>query len=346
MSDTSGPLPAGRQLAVTWGLDRTYGGMTSALLRRSRGFAQFGGIPVEILTFDARDDYPAIVETLRADGRLSPALSVRNLWDDMTDAPASDAPREAKRSSLAGFDPLPGTERTSIRRSPSGEVLQVDRRRPDGTLALTDRRDTRERGTRGGRSILLCDAQGEPLFGFTPANPFYHWWLDTVAGDDDAFHLVDSKTAAAIVAGYQRPHATRVHILHNSHLQGESRPWGPVRLSRRQVLTSLEDFDAVVVLSERQRDDIRLLLGEVSSLEVVPNAAPLPTTPLTDPRDPALGVVLASLDDRKRVDDAVRGLAAARAAGSPARLDVYGDGPRRAELEGLAAELGVADAVR
>ncbi len=320
--------------------------MTSAMLRRSRGFARFSGTPVEVLTFDARDDYPQIEADLRSDGRLSPELTVRNLWDDLTRMAAPASAAGANRSALDGFDPLPPGGRTSVRLSARGAVLQVDRRRDDGTLAVSDRRDVNDPGKPGGRSIVLCDAEGEPVLGFPRANALYSWWLDTVIDGEESFLLVDSKTAAGVVAGYRSPSATRVHILHNSHLAGESRPWGRVRSSRRQTLTRLEDFDAVVVLSERQRADIELLLGRTSGLEVVPNAAPLPDSPPTSPRDPALGVVLASLDDRKRIGDAVRAIAAARAAGSPVRLDVYGDGPRRGELESLATELGVAEHVR
>ncbi|WP_210480228.1 glycosyltransferase [Naasia sp. SYSU D00948] len=346
MSIASAPLPSGRQFAVLWGLERTFGGMTSAMLRRSRTFAQSTGAPVDILTFDARDDYDRIVSDLRADGRLDPLLRVRNLWDELTDAPARPGPPAGtKAAALDGFAPLPAGGRTSLRRAADGTLLQLDRRRPDGTLAISDRRDTRVPGELGGRSIVLCDAAGVPVFGFTRARPFYHWWLDTVLGDEDAFLVVDSKAAAGALLEYRSPRATRIHVLHNSHLDGESRPWAPLKPTRIDVLPRLDDLDAVVVLSERQRDDLAVLLGRSDAVHVVPNAAALPTPSPPEPRDPLRGVLLGSLIDRKRVDDAIRAVALARESGADVRLDVYGEGPLRPELEALVAELGVAGPV-
>ncbi|BDZ45630.1 hypothetical protein GCM10025866_15390 [Naasia aerilata] len=322
-------LPHGRQFALTWGLTREFGGMTGAMLRRSRSFARLAGAPVDVLTFDQQDDYPDLVEHLRAGGLLDEGIAVRNLWDEVT--AATDRPataRGAKPAALDRFDPLPPTDDgTHARRSENGTLLQIDRRRPDGTLALSDIRDTRERGRVGGRSIVLCDGDGRPVFGFTRVWPFYRWWLDQVIGDEDAFLLVDSKTTADFLVGYRNPHATLVHIVHNSHLEGEDRPWGRIKTARRGPLTHLEDFDAVVLLSERQRDDVRVLLGPAESLEVVPNSAPLPTPHAAAPRDPHLGVVLASLDERKRVDHAVRAVESARAGALPPGSTSTATGP-------------------
>ncbi len=46
------PFPPGRQFAVTWSIPHGFGGMTNALLHRSRAFVQLAGQPVDVLTFD------------------------------------------------------------------------------------------------------------------------------------------------------------------------------------------------------------------------------------------------------------------------------------------------------
>lgn len=341
-------LPKGRQFALTWGLTREFGGMTSALLRRSRAFAELAGTPVDILTFDPRDDYPAIEGDLRETGQLAPAVTVRNMWDELTAATdRPSAPAGAKPAALARFAPLPATGgRTVLRHAHDGTLLQLDRRREDGSLALSDRRDTHAHGSLGGRSIVLCDAAGRPVFGFTRPWPFYHWWLDTVIGDEDSFLIVDSKTTANFLVDYRNPKATRVHVMHNSHLAGDRRPGERVKGSRRQVLARLDDFDAVALLSERQRDDVRALLGPSTALQVVSNAAPLPASPAPTEHDPLLGVMLGSLDGRKRIGHAVHAVQAVRSRGIGVRLDIYGEGPDRPSLERTIGELGLGEVVR
>ena len=75
---------------------------------------------------------------------------------------------------------------------------------------------------------------------------------------------------------------------------------------------------------------------------VVPNASPierLRDAPL--PRDPRSGVMLASLNTRKRI-----GLAVAAVAEAGVSLDVYGEGPERTVVEEQIAALGADARVR
>src|SRR5699024_1589412 len=62
-------------------------------------------------------------------------------------------------------------------------------------------------------------------------------------------------------------------------------------------------------------------------------------------RERARFVVLARLEEQKRVEHAIKALALVRGRESEARLDVYGDGSKLGELRQLAQARGVADAV-
>ncbi|MFD1715310.1 glycosyltransferase [Amnibacterium flavum] len=338
-------LPHGRQFALTWGVSTEFGGMTSAMLRRSRAFATLASSPVDVLTFDVRDDYATVNAVLRGDGRLIDGVRLRNFWDELTETTELPSLRGAKKKALEGFSPLPGDGRTLRRTDSAGAVLQIDRHRADGSLALSDRRDVDQPGRAGGRSLVLCNADGQPVVGFTGARAAYRAWLDLVVGDHDSFFIVDSKTAAPIVAGYSNPRVARIHLLHSSHLAGEHRPWDVVKASRREALAQIAGFDAIVALSERQRDDLDTMFSLGDRLEVVPNSTGLPSAAPRLDRDPRAGVVVGSVDERKRVDHAVEALGRARAVGSEAVLDVYGDGPSVPRLVDAIGSNGLQSAV-
>ena len=274
--------------------------MTTALVHRSHLFAA-AGRPVTILTFEVRDE-PV---------RSASGIPVLNVWQWLREQPV--APGKLKHELTPG-----GTRYDS-----EGRVLQLDHYRADGTLAVSDRRDLRERGVLGGRAIVVCDATGAPVRSFGRAWALYRWWLDQVTHKETSFLIVDSKTAANALMTYQRPHATVVHVVHNTHLAAGSTD---LRASRRQVFENLDSFDRVVVLTESQRRDIG-----AENLAVIPNSLRLPP-PAHGDRDGV--VVLASLTGRKRVHHAIR---AAAAAGVP--LEVFGDGPLRARLEALGGEV-------
>jgi len=306
---------------LTWSIPDDFGGMTSALLRRSRAFVRLGGVAVDVLTLDARPDYPSVEARLRAAGELVDGVRLVNLWDWLRDAPL-DA---ADTLDLSGFHPLGGTGEAGgtrdgnvlnrTRTAADGGVLQVDHYREDGTLVASDRRDTAQRGRPGGRSVVLCGADGAPVRSFASAWALYRWWLDALRQREPSYIVVDSKTVARFAPTYRRKRAVVVHVVHNSHLQGD----GGLRESRREAFENLDRFDAVVVLTEHQRRDIEARFGEQPGLTVIPNSCALPAVPARGER--AGGVVLSSLTSRKRVDHAMR---AATAAG--ATLDVFGSG--------------------
>jgi poly(glycerol-phosphate) alpha-glucosyltransferase len=346
MTRTSRILASTRHFAVTWGLPEDFGGMTSVVLRRSAGFADTGA-PVTVLTFDDRLDTPVAVAALRDRGVLAPGVDVLHLWDWLASTPLLPAPGTddlpfspiesgADEDGRVVETELAGVVRRRERRAEDGTLLQVDRYRPDGTLLASDLRDVDERGRLGGRSVIVCDTDGTPVRGFTSVWGLYRHWLDRVTDKQRSMLIVDSKTAARFVRGYHRKHVATVHVVHSSHRAGDGEPGQPLKQSRREVLEKAEEFDAVVVLTERQRLDLAADLGPAANIAVVPNAGSLDAVlraPLARSTD--RGVVLASLTPRKRVHDAV---AAAALANAP--LDVYGEGPERHTLQQQILRLG------
>ena len=313
---------------MTWGIPDSYGGMTTALLQRSRAFVRLGGVSVDVLTFEAGRDYDEVRARLRKRGELIDGVRLLNLYEWLCEHPLPGGTLRLDRDVFTPLRESPGWPRYAASRlldhryADDGTVLQVDHYREDGTLLLSDRRDTRVRGRLGGRSIVLCDERGVPVRSWARIHHLYRAWLDALTARQLSFIIVDSKTSANFMLDYRRPHVITAHVVHNSHLARADEPLGAVRASRRAVFERLEAFDIVAVLSERQRHDVMAARGEHPGLDVIANPrASVPRGPRR--RDPRGGIVLASLTARKRVDHAVR-----VAARSGVRLDVFGDGDR------------------
>jgi glycosyltransferase involved in cell wall biosynthesis len=103
----------------------------------------------------------------------------------------------------------------------------------------------------------------------------------------------------------------------------------------------------IVALSDDERAaGLDARVGRPEQYRVVPNGVPLERFAL--PRVPVRGRILmvGRLAPPKRPDLALRALAAVLEKFPEAELHVVGDGPLRAEAERLAAELGLAEAVR
>jgi poly(glycerol-phosphate) alpha-glucosyltransferase len=336
---------------MTWSVPEQFGGMTSALLHRSRAFVRLGGVPVDVLTFDPQLDSVAVERRLRQSGELIDGMRLLNLYDWFRTTPVGADAGGSLDLRHHPFRPLESAPagRTRTRSAPDGSLLQIDHYRADGTLVVSDRRDVTEPGRLGGRVVVLCDAAGNPVRSWTGIWGLYRFWLDELRSREPSFFIVDSKTVAPFAMTYRRKRAVMLHLVHASHLVGTD-PTGPLRESRREVFEHLGEtppngFDSVVLLTERQRDDVVARFGETPKLVVIPNSRDFPARGAVLRGPVGHGVVLASLTSRKRVDHAIRAVAEAAARVPGVALDVFGEGEARTSLEGLVGELQGVDVV-
>lgn len=328
-------LPPGRQFALTWSVPREYGGLTAALLQRSRLFARFGASPVHVLTCDDREDRAAVAVELSRRDALGEGVRLTNLWewlrhDDLRGRAVGAGAGFAPLSDAAEGESAGGVLVRRIRRDAEGAVQQIDHLRDDGTLAASDRRDVPHASGRARRVIVTCDADGAPRAAWRGVRELYAAWLDRLTAGDRAFLLVDSKAMARFAAGYRRAHVVVLHVVHGSHLTDDGTA---VRASRAEVFSRLSAFDAVVFCTARQAGDVRRAVGPLPLLAAVPH--PVRVAARVDATTPRHGaVVLARLEPIKRVGHAVDAVELARRRVPSLTLDVYGDGPARAGLEG------------
>lgn len=341
MSEVS--LPPGSHYAVMWGIPEKYAGMTSAMLHRSRAFVRLANTPVTIVTYEFRDDYAAVRKQLADRGDMIDGISLINLWEDLrswdparlaASAPAFDEDPSATFSPLDQRGDHAHPVRNTLRRS-DGHIDQVDYFRSDGSLLVSDRRDITD-GPQ--RAVTLCDHDGKPLGTWRTVWKLYHFWLDSLPRDPMAYFIVDSKTSANHFASYKRPDAVTMHLVHGSHLSGTSRPHGEPNPGRKYTFERLDQWDAAVLLTQQQLDDVTIAYGPGTNRYVCPNGRDVPATMPPMDRPSHTGAMLASLTNRKRVSHAIKAISGAtdrwsRLLRRPRpHLDIFGDGPRRKAL--------------
>ncbi len=338
-------FPPGNQFVLTWSIPEPFGGMTGALMHRSRMFVRLADRPVDVLTLDDRLDLPELTERLRRVGELIDGIRVLNIWDWLRehDARAAETVRHTHTPLHAGTNVHEHRRGAQImvraQHDADGDVVAVDRYRTDGSLLVTDRTDAETHK----RTVVLYDRHSTPVRSWGSVWGIYRHWLDELTAGEQSFLVVDSKTAARFARTYRRSHVVTMHVLHGSHRTADGSDLSP---SRRTVVENLSDFDAAVVLTQGQRDDVIQDLGPQPNLAVIPNG--FDGTPSGGGERPARvrgkGLMLASLIARKRVSHGIRAVARARRS-VQATLDVYGDGERRPLLEKTIRSEGVGDCV-
>ena len=341
-------LPSSNYVSVTWGIRTDSGGLTVTLLHRAGIMSQAGAGHVTVLTFDNFPDYDQVEVELRKMGRLFGDVSIRNLWDWLRTEQIPDRSTGPSTTLDKAFTPIAdsdsyestfrGDKEISRTRYAADDVtvLQVDHFREDGTLMLSDRRDFRERGVRGGRRIILCDVEGKPYKLWKVANDFYHWALDRMNGKTPTTYIVDSKTAVNMFIEYRRRNALTVHVIQGAHVEGITSDGRPILSeARSKSIQNLPAYDLVATLTKRQRKDVTDIVGASPNLAVIPNSVPLPDpSSITLERPVDRGIVVAAFVPRKRVHLAIEAASKAYAT-APIHLDVYGDGESKPEVDAM-----------
>ena len=195
--------------------------------------------------------------------------------------------------------------------------------------------------------VRVVDGSGVVRASYPSQRLFFASWVNEVAaGDATVFLFVESMMLPPHLTPALDPAIHQVAVMHMAHVY-HPRNWNsPKHPPAERTLAHLDALDALVVLTERQRQDIELGYGARDNLFVLANPAEPATPPEPLPaRDPFRIAMIARLERVKRVDHALRAFARVVEAEPRARLDVYGDGRLRVEHQRLLEELGLTAAV-
>ena len=346
-------LPEGRYFATLGELAKNYGGTSSVVFHRSKTFVEQTGNPVDILTFGHLRDYASLTEQMLNDGRFVPGMRFRNMWAEL--ATMHPPGTGGKQIAFSDFSPLSdstadevvrgrGVRVRRFRKSESAVNLQIDMCRSDGSVIVSDRRDLSTSTGKPRSSLILCDFNGRPVREFPSIVELRNYWLDSVIGDELAFLFSDTFGIAGFTHQYKRKNVVLVQTFHNNHLRhGATHQLDYTQNRYLPFLDNIDDFDATVVLTSRQKHDLDVLMGASPQRWVVPNSRTVGTVDAGN-RDQDRGMIVGRLVAGKQIDHAVRAVVAANERlDAHLRLEVYGEGTARSTIEQTIAEVGAAE---
>ncbi|MFL6025376.1 MAG: glycosyltransferase [Friedmanniella sp.] len=205
-----------------------------------------------------------------------------------------------------------------------------------------------EPGTRNSvvERVTLLDHEGRPTKAMGDDVALAQHFLAELVGGDRVFLTVESRRADRETLSFSRPNVKHLVVLHNPHLLGSGRDPQRIRPSYQPMFDHRDELDGVVFLTNAQRADAEANFGERENFRVVPHPmrSGVAQVPF-EQRDPNLVVMLARLDQQKRVSHAIDAFALVVQAVPAARLEIYGQGDDRAELEDQIDRLGLGGSV-
>jgi poly(glycerol-phosphate) alpha-glucosyltransferase len=346
-------LPAGRYLSAPIDVSPDAGGQTRAMLMRNRLFVSEAGIEPMVLTFSARNDLAERREKLLERGLIVEQISTPNIFEHYREH--GWGPTTADQV----FEPMPTNGLQPHEETyPDGRPWRVDYRNRDGRRVFVDY--LRDDGTpfirvprfvfhdpsSWPKKIQQLGPDGGVVGEFGALGGWFRRWIRDLTEEERSFVFIDSRFNAQHIVPMKAPHIHLLYVLHNVHVLGPHRLWSSNTTDMyRRLLNRVNGMDALVTLTDRQRDDIALRRGRTNNMFVIPNPVDLPDPPELPERDPDLVAVVARLEHQKRLLDAIRAFAMVREQVPTARFDIYGAGTRRDELQDEIDRLGLGEAV-
>ena len=346
-------LPDGHYFSMSGLITAGTGGQTRALLMRNRLLAQRSGIAPILLTFDRKPHYPQVRQSLRERGELVDPMQLVNIFEwyrdtDIDHMPPTGDPLPDVQGLDAVDSPHPDGSTYSthyLHRRAHNEVI-VDYRRRDGSVYLRTPGDAVAKTARP-TDVFLVNSLGQPVGRWPTYRGWRQGWIIGLAPEAQrAFIISDSRSAVHNILPLPDERFHVLHLMHNIHVGGARRWNSVISPTYVPLLNGIADLDALVTLTDRQRQDVAARFGATNNLSVVPN--PVEPRPRPDPlpaREEKRFTILTRLEPQKQLEHAIQAFALVLKEEPDAKLDIYGDGAERLMLENEIAKLGVGSSV-
>lgn len=343
---------------VTWGVGVEFGGMTTMCLTRSRTMRQLAGIHAPVITFDVQPNYEDICANLMRAGHIVDGQNILNIYHDYRSKDLSGRPPIDAQNTSEPLEQLSDVQTQTVRDAEGSVFCRVLRTldaeteirreyfRQDGSTFLLEEAKPKA-GSGEGRSISLLDNDGRCVAAFASRHEFYQAWMLELTGGEPSVFIVDSQQTIKHVGTLDADHIMKFAVFHNSHISGGGDPLrGKLAPGRRELTEFSQRWDGLLFLTERHKQDFIDRYGTANNLFCLSNPSPrADALPPFGQRNPHRGVMVCRLEEVKNVRAAIDVTNIVRRSVPTVKLDVYGTGKQRHELQEHIEELGLQDHV-
>ncbi|MFC7392079.1 glycosyltransferase [Scopulibacillus cellulosilyticus] len=168
------------------------------------------------------------------------------------------------------------------------------------------------------------------------------YWLEKLTEHDShPVLLSDSRSTDKWAAAVQNPNAAKMLVIHSNHLKKPYHYGSPLAERNRSALEMMDQFDAVIFLTENQKKDIERQFGPRSIYHVIPHNASKVNLDREIERDPLTAVTLARYVKNKNLDHMIRVFRKVVDQIPKAKLELWGFGPEEESLRNLIKQLNL-----
>lgn len=197
--------------------------------------------------------------------------------------------------------------------------------------------------------IFLFDREKNNAISFGTANPMLlfhtHWLNEICASHEEKPVLInDGIFLTHTILRVKKELAYKVCTIHTNHFDAPYVFGSPLRKSHVHLLENIKNIDALVLLTETQKNQVSKQFGDYNNAYVIPNATR--TEQLFEgEKDYNLISIVGRYHSDKIMDEAIKAFNIVKESYPNAKLQLFGSGPEEAALRQLVSELGLDNSV-
>jgi poly(glycerol-phosphate) alpha-glucosyltransferase len=332
------------------------------------------GLPVTLVTVDLHPNYQPFLDKFREIGLATEKTKIRNFLEEVRTSP--DILRKAAKPSLETSLSNKDVVADEVELDEQGIAWRQVSRLSDGAIVYTDFFDSNgfllfrlpfvEQADWWRAPIVIhvfdaAENKQDPtrVGGLAGFGALYSAWWDVVVSQTRELKpaapivaIAEARQVGELFLGYKGVYL--VHTVHSSHTLAPHSWDSPMDKIWSEWLSGAHKYDAVVWLSEQQSFDVEKRLGKTELVSfVIPNPPSVPADSESilnaiasgNPTKPLRAIMITRLVSVKRVDHAIRAWQKVVQSLPEAKLDIYGDGPEKDQLQELIGSLGLEDKV-
>jgi glycosyltransferase involved in cell wall biosynthesis len=366
---------------ITSRLDKDHGGLTASLLNKVRILYDYKGVKSKILTFHAAHDFEQtraeIIERYNLEGKVeilnlneyfrqqcikTDAVQYQINTDNLLAINVNDNKKEFYDE---GLKKLEITYNNNLIHevkhfSDNSICVQKDIIDEDGYLYWTSyyfnnklsrqvffKADqtpitTREYDATSNKqkikNVVLLEK--EPIR-FNSFNEFKEYFIKQFITDDYTYLVGEARPQDPNIMNIEDERVRKIFMTHSIHLRPDS---DVIRLGNRKVLNNLNDIDALVLLTNKQKDDIVERFGYRNNYYVIPHSIKI--SEISETKEENKVVLISRLHEEKRLDHAIKAFKQVVTVKPEAKLLIYGDGEERIKLQNLINKLNLQENIK
>ncbi|MCP8969969.1 glycosyltransferase [Ectobacillus ponti] len=156
--------------------------------------------------------------------------------------------------------------------------------------------------------------------------------------------VADGRFAVHFMLGLKHPDVAKAAVLHSNHLQFPYEYGSSLVPGNEAIFTNLQRLDALIVLTERQAEDIRRRFGPLQTIHTIGH--PVPAASALAERDPYKVVMAARYEGIKQIPHAIQAMRQVVRQVPQAKLEIWGFGEQEWKYKRLIRRLGLQEHVQ